>query len=47
VVLLADIIQQQSLEIPLRIEDAENGLVLQNLQVDELPNQRFPAYSIL
>ena len=39
VVLLAHVVQQQSLEVPLGVKDADNGLVSQDFAVDQTPHQ--------
>ena len=44
---LIDVVQQQSFEVALGIEDAEDGLGLNDVLVDELPDQRFPADPVL
>lgn len=38
VVGLVDVVQQQSLEVALGIEDAQDGLGLDDVLVDELPD---------
>lgn len=44
---LINIVQQQSLEVTLRIEDAQNGLCLYDILIYELPYQRFSADPVL
>jgi hypothetical protein len=47
VVLLAYIVQQQSLEITLRVENAENGISFEDFGSDEFPNEGLLANAML
>jgi hypothetical protein len=47
VVLLTYIVQQQSLEITLGIEDTENGISFEDLGSDEFPDEGFLANAML